>query len=349
MRSLDAVALADRIAGSSGILRWLYRRCEEGVTILMYHKILPERAIADYPLRSLVVPQSLFGEQMAWLAEHFEVVTVRDAKDSLETAKRPGRRAKPLACVTFDDGYRDNFRYAAPALEACGLRGTFFVTTGFVEGQPLWFDQVTLAWQQNPAEAVRRASDAAPAFREAFARASSFDEWWSALTQLPADARVRVVATLIVAMPESEDVCGAMTPDELLELSRRGHEIGAHSATHQLLTTLDDASLRTELARSRSLLRDWTGGDVDGVCYPGGDYDDRVILAAQAAGYRYGCGVDRGLANSRSNRMALPRRAILTSARRKMSLAMFESEVVGWHDFLRRLRTRVGSAKEYYR
>jgi peptidoglycan/xylan/chitin deacetylase (PgdA/CDA1 family) len=39
------------------------------------------------------------------------------------------------ALFTFDDGYRDNFEFAAPILEDAGMRAVFFVTSGFVEGE----------------------------------------------------------------------------------------------------------------------------------------------------------------------------------------------------------------------
>ena len=106
-----------------------------------------------------------------------------------------------------------------------------------------------------------------------------------------------------------------MTTEQIQELACRGHEIGSHSVTHSMLTTLSDESLRVEMERSRTRLQSWTRRNVDGFCYPEGDYDERVMKAARAAGYSYGCTVNRGIVASASDRMALPRRAILPSSR----------------------------------
>ena len=39
---------------------------------------------------------------------------------------------KPLAAVTFDDGYLDNFENAIPILKELNLPATFFVSTGLI-------------------------------------------------------------------------------------------------------------------------------------------------------------------------------------------------------------------------
>ena len=39
---------------------------------------------------------------------------------------------EPLVCVTFDDGYLDNYTHAAPVLLRHGVPAAFFVSTGIV-------------------------------------------------------------------------------------------------------------------------------------------------------------------------------------------------------------------------
>lgn len=59
-----------------------------------------------------------------------------------------------------------------------------------------------------------------------------------------------------------------------LALSARGHEIAAHSVTHENLTQLSDQQLADELNQPAQALGATT------LVYPGGAYDDRVMKVA---------------------------------------------------------------------
>jgi len=79
-------------------------------------------------------------------------------------------------------------------------------------------------------------------------------------------------------------------------LAAAGWEIGSHSLTHPDLTTLDADRLEEEAAGSREVLREQLAVAVDFFCYPAGRYDDDVVAAVEAAGYRGATTTDRGLA-----------------------------------------------------
>ena len=70
---------------------------EVRIPILMYHSISDED-----PNNNLLVPPSMFEEQMAWLeANGFTAMNLDEALESMETGKVPKR---PVV-ITFDDGY----------------------------------------------------------------------------------------------------------------------------------------------------------------------------------------------------------------------------------------------------
>ena len=80
----------------------------------------------------------------------------------------------------------------------------------------------------------------------------------------------------------------------LAELADHGHEIGSHSARHEILPQLDDVSLEAEVAGSRRTLEEGLGRPVRSFCYPNGDVDERVARAVAAAGYRCAVTVESG-------------------------------------------------------
>jgi peptidoglycan/xylan/chitin deacetylase (PgdA/CDA1 family) len=76
-----------------------------------------------------------------------------------------------------------------------------------------------------------------------------------------------------------------MSWDQLGELRDAGWEIGSHTRTHPHLTqVLDDAALRDELTESKAEVEHRLGS-CETLAYPYGDYDERVVEAAGAAGY----------------------------------------------------------------
>ncbi|MQS14606.1 polysaccharide deacetylase family protein [Streptomyces kaniharaensis] len=87
--------------------------------ILMYHSVAVEK---DDPYRLTVSPDR-FAEQIAWLHRRGRRgVSVRE----LMRARAAGRDDK-LVGLTFDDGYADFARHAAPILQAYGFTATAYV------------------------------------------------------------------------------------------------------------------------------------------------------------------------------------------------------------------------------
>ncbi|HEU0304964.1 MAG TPA: polysaccharide deacetylase family protein [Gaiellaceae bacterium] len=81
---------------------------------------------------------------------------------------------------------------------------------------------------------------------------------------------------------------GRLDADAAVGLADRGWEIGSHTMTHPVLTNVDPATLRVELADSKAELERLTGRPCAAVSYPTGRCDARVVTAAADAGYAAG-------------------------------------------------------------
>jgi peptidoglycan/xylan/chitin deacetylase (PgdA/CDA1 family) len=96
----------------------VFRRKRRGrVVVLCYHSVHPTKDFAVTPVK--------YAQQMAWLREHCDVV-------SLQESLRTHSGDRPQVAITFDDGYADNYQYAFPILQEHGLTATFFLTTGLM-------------------------------------------------------------------------------------------------------------------------------------------------------------------------------------------------------------------------
>ena len=119
--------MLDAIAKGSGMIA-----LEEGANLpplLYYHRVAPDADPDTGP-----VPE-IFDRQMAILKSlGFRGVTLREALTA------PADRSAGMIGITFDDGYRDNYEWAAPILEKYGFRGTIFCVTARLGEKTAWAD-----------------------------------------------------------------------------------------------------------------------------------------------------------------------------------------------------------------
>jgi peptidoglycan/xylan/chitin deacetylase (PgdA/CDA1 family) len=294
-----------RTAWITGLTKLLERRARGGVTILMYHRVLPRELGSRY-LHGLSVTPEVFEAQLHWLAERANVLPVSPALERMGSKALGG--ARPTVCITFDDGYWDNAAIAAPILDAHHMRATFFIATASVlGGKMLWFDLAADLWARDPgacAKALRESSpDPAPP------TPGSFANWMDILKTVSTAKRLQILryAEQMRGVAEWSDLNKLMTVSDARAMISRGHEIGSHSVTHPILTQLDDQSLATEFVASKQELENSLGPPIAGFCYPNGSADSRVMAAARAAGYTYACTTRPGLNEATTDPFALLR------------------------------------------
>lgn len=111
------------------------------VPILVYHSVMPHHAGQTHDQRVLDVEDSVFVEQMQYLAnDGYRVIPFGSLVDALEGKATAPKRA---VVVTFDDGWENQYRHAFPILRRFGLTATFFVFTA-----PIGRDEKTMTWEQ---------------------------------------------------------------------------------------------------------------------------------------------------------------------------------------------------------
>jgi peptidoglycan/xylan/chitin deacetylase (PgdA/CDA1 family) len=94
---------------------------------------------------------------------------------------------------------------------------------------------------------------------------------------------------------------------DIIRLARQGFEIGSHSLTHTLLTSLGEAELIEEVRTSKIILEDILGERVKYFAYPKGEFNDIVIDCIKDTGYDCAFATDKGSKISPSNLCKLKR------------------------------------------
>ena len=92
------------------------------VTVVLYHRVSDE--LRD----SLTTGIEQFDQQMALIGKYCHPLSI----DQVINGQFPPKVTKPLVCVTFDDGYKDNYSNAVPLLLRHRIPAAFFVSTGLI-------------------------------------------------------------------------------------------------------------------------------------------------------------------------------------------------------------------------
>jgi peptidoglycan/xylan/chitin deacetylase (PgdA/CDA1 family) len=112
------------------------------VPILMYHYISELPFDADATRVDLTVVPDMFRAHMRYLVEQgYSTVSLYQLDDAL----LHGEPLPPNPVVlTFDDGYIDHYTNVFPILKEFALTATFFIITGFVDGN----ESAYMNWDQ---------------------------------------------------------------------------------------------------------------------------------------------------------------------------------------------------------
>ncbi len=234
------------------------------LSVLIFHRVLRE-------------PDALFPDEMdarrfdelcGWLASWFNVLPLDKAVVQLKAGTLPAR----AACITFDDGYADNYHVAMPILQSHGLKATFFIATGFLDGGRMWNDLVI--------ESVRACSLPVldlSTLGLGLHTLDSFDYRRATIAALIGQIKYRSIEERIAITGQIASLAHVpppqnlmMTSQEVKAMHRAGMQIGAHTKSHPILARLSDEQARDEIQGSKLFLEKLLGERVSLFAYPNG-------------------------------------------------------------------------------
>jgi peptidoglycan/xylan/chitin deacetylase (PgdA/CDA1 family) len=287
---------------------WRMLACTAGprtLTVLYFHRVLH----AADPMLPFEPTAQKFARMLSWLASQYRVLPLSEALHRLNT----GALSAASAAITFDDGYRDNLEVAAPLLRAAGLPATFFIATGFLDGEVMWNDCVTEAVRSTPGSTLALPElgiHALPVGSE-LERYNAADMIIRRIKHLPLATRADAVQNVLQVCKPKLPTNLMMTPTEVRALRAQGFEVGAHTRRHPILCQLDSASARAEIEGSRDDLQAILGEPVQLFAYPNGrkgvDFDDSHLEMVREAGFQAALSTDAGVVTSAASRWLLPR------------------------------------------
>ena len=263
--------------------------------VLLFHRVTPVRDKMWDPM-----DPGLFEETLQYVQNKFHVIPLNEL---LFDAPKTG--SKPLASITFDDGYKDFITYSIPLLEKFSLPASMFVVTDCIEKNiPTWtyivdhiFEHTKKLHLDNFSFSYLSAEFRQTKWHDATERISYGKRFKQHLKWISSDARNAIIECLLFNFNDVESPSGMMMSwDDIKQLNTAGFDVGSHSVTHPTLATVkNNAELNYELEYSAKKIKERTNIESSVFSYPGGSYDERVKVFTKEAGYKAGLAVNRQL------------------------------------------------------
>jgi len=115
--------------------------------VLMYHRVCddPEPGVSAY--YKVNTSPAVFRQHLGQLAE--EGYRTMDVAEVASWLRRGEPLVRKVVVITFDDGFRDFYTEAFPALQEHGFTATVFLPTAFIHGERRRFKGVEcLTWEE---------------------------------------------------------------------------------------------------------------------------------------------------------------------------------------------------------
>ena len=282
---------------------------------------------------------------LATFARRYDLLTMREASERL----RAGKLERSAVVLTMDDGYVDNLTHLHPLLARLGAKATIYVETrALTERRLNWTHGLFLLLDHMGHErfvaryrSLARDERGVAVLEETLRRRGSDTYHIKRVLKYEVDRldRERVLEALLAE--EGLDARGLcerlyLTWGQARELARHGHEIGAHTESHAILSRCSPAEQRAEIEGSRDAIARELGEAPRSFAYPFGrewDFDEHAARAVVAAGYTSSTTTHPGTNRPRADMARLKRVMIDEDAR----LDLLVAEACGGFDLLRRL------------
>ena len=303
------------LLASSGSLWWVKRklRANGAVVALVFHRVLRDVDYArTYSQPEILVRERTFRDLIAYIAREYEACDLQEVVPGT-----PGKKLKVV--LTFDDGWWDNYAVVLPITVTHNIPFTVFLCPELVgKSMPFWPERVI---------ASLRASKRDVDFREINTliervKQQAAQEREQTVARLAEEANRRGVAV------ETATIDRTLSWQEVAQMDRAGVRFGAHTRSHEILTSVPPDTARREVQGSDVAIVQVLGKPCMAFSYPNGSWSAEVRSIVSEAGFKLAVTVDRGLWTEDSDLLAIPRSNVyedhLVGLNGRFSPAIFE-------------------------
>jgi peptidoglycan/xylan/chitin deacetylase (PgdA/CDA1 family) len=198
-----------------------------------------------------------------------------------------------VAVVTFDDGYKDNYRYAFPILKKYKIPATIFLVTGHIDtGNLFWFEKVGYIIWKTKIKRLKLDSFGDFPLNSVNNRLLSAFKIVEKMKKIKDEKKNILIEKLIniskVEIPHDLGRDVILSWDEIKEMNEWGIDFGAHTVSHPILTRISLEQAKFEISQSKKEIEKRLGRSVKTFAYPNGTHEDfntKIIDLVKESGF----------------------------------------------------------------
>jgi len=289
--------LCKDLSGTSSAISRLALR--DACLILQYHRVA---SLCFDPLQLAVEPYNFEG-QIEYLARNFNVISMDEMKQHLETSRPFEERT---VVITFDGGYADVLYTAKDVLDRFDVPATVFASSAnILEGRPIWWKELEDFLIANPCKGWLDV-EIDGRFRRwplstQLDRFRAYDDLYSIVsnkTSPEQEAIIEQITASVHLQAEELDDHRTMSAEELRKITEGGAiAIGGHTHSYAKLSCLPKWQQVEEILRNKEILQEVLGQDIEYFAYPFGNdggYTPETMQILQDVGFSLACGGSYG-------------------------------------------------------
>lgn len=247
-------------------------------SILMLHRTGPAKNSPFSPNNHLNVTPAFLEETIRRLSSSiYEFVDMDEAALRIRGKSTSPSASRPFVCITLDDGYRDNLKYAVPIFRKYNVPYTIFISPGLVDGRAsLWWEDLEqMIDMRERLDLDMPGGRLEVPMRTIAEKYEAFDFLLNYLTNDVSEVEQRRIMVQLCKLHgidcESHRSRSLMDWAELKELSGDPLcTLGAHTIHHYAVARLPADQAILEIAESRRLIELETGQHARHFAYPYG-------------------------------------------------------------------------------
>ena len=254
-----------------------------GSRIMVHHGI----CLADHTkFNSIFLTLRTFESHLKFYKKYFNVVSLDDYY------QQKFSKDKFNICLTFDDGFANNYKYVLPLLAQYQLPATFFITAISHAGYDvLWNDFLSIVSKYGPKQISYKNHSYKKDKHNRYILTETSNSLNETLRNCGFTEKAEMMEELYPLVPfkadkKDEDYWLQMSREQIRQVAASPYvTIGAHGYYHNDLAKISIEDVKEELVNTKTYLETIIGKPVNSFAFPYGSYNADVVDAAKKAGY----------------------------------------------------------------